>query len=283
MLLTIKEIKMPATINQSILENQELNSVIGIAGDWHIQTEWALVAIQKMHSNNIHHIFHLGDFGFDESNQGKEYVTEIDKLLQQYNMFIFVTLGNHENYNIIEQYEEIKGMPGCVRRNENSRIIVLPRGYTWTINNKKFMSFGGANSFDKEYQSLQGTWFPQEQITDADVENGQKTGKVDILFSHEIPTGINIFQQSTQRKIPAHTQAYINESRIQMKKLTDIIKPDIHFHGHYHIDRDSIDTQRVNGEYSFYKTRTICLNKEYTTGNLATLNTKTLQITLGVK
>lgn len=56
--------------------------------------------------------------------------------------------GNHENYDMIAEYPVREWNGGLVRHIVNDRIILLERGQVFTIEGKKFFTFGGARSHD---------------------------------------------------------------------------------------------------------------------------------------
>ena len=56
--------------------------------------------------------------------------------------------GNHENYDMIAEYELEEWNGGKVRHIIRDKIILLERGQVFTIDGKKFFTFGGASSHD---------------------------------------------------------------------------------------------------------------------------------------
>lgn len=56
--------------------------------------------------------------------------------------------GNHENYDMIEEYELEEWKGGKVRHIVRDKIILLERGQVFNIEGKTFFTFGGASSHD---------------------------------------------------------------------------------------------------------------------------------------
>lgn len=56
--------------------------------------------------------------------------------------------GNHENYDMIEEYNIEEWHGGKVRHILRNKIIYLERGQVFKIEGKKFFTFGGASSHD---------------------------------------------------------------------------------------------------------------------------------------
>lgn len=56
--------------------------------------------------------------------------------------------GNHENYNMIEEYQLEEWNGGKVRHIARDKIILLERGQVFNIEGNRFFTFGGASSHD---------------------------------------------------------------------------------------------------------------------------------------
>lgn len=256
---------------------------IAVAGDWHGNSLGAEMSIERVVANSSAQvILHLGDFGLWGGNSGRKYFFYVNKILTKFDKYLFVTLGNHENYDMLSKFDEVPGMPGCVFSSDHDRIVFFSRSFDWTWNEHKFMSFGGANSIDRARRTEGKSWWEGERITDDDVLNGVKVGKVDVMFSHDSPYGVEISgsHRSAGNGWGFDEILYSDESRKQLKRVTDSARPAMLFHGHYHVFRDELDTLRVNGEYEFYETRSVCLNKELTNSNVGVLDTASLDFEL---
>lgn len=250
---------------------------IAVAGDWHGHSMGASMSLEKVSElSDAQIILHLGDFGLWTGNSGRKYFFYVNKILTKLDHYLFVTLGNHENYDLLAKFEDVPGMPGCKFSPDHDRIIFFARGFDWEWNDKKFMSFGGANSIDRQFRTEGKDWWVGEQITDADVDAGISVGKVDVMFSHDAPYGIDILGSHRSNGWAFDAMLYSDESRKQLKRVSDVAQPSMLFHGHYHIPRNEMDTLRVDGEYEFYQINTICLDKELTVNNVGVLNVQTL-------
>ncbi|MFG6383353.1 MAG: metallophosphatase family protein [Lachnospiraceae bacterium] len=121
--------------------------------------------------------------------------------------------GNHENYNMIEEYPVEKWKGGKVRHIIREKIILLERGQVFKIDEKTFFTMGGASSNDIQggildkksstykrdrmraikrglpYRVLNETWWPQELPKEAELQEGrdnlENVGyQVDYVISH---------------------------------------------------------------------------------------------------
>lgn len=96
--------------------------------------------------------------------------------------------GNHENFNLLEAYPVSEWNGGKVHL-INSSIIHLMRGQVFEIEGKKFFTFGGAASHDKEFRKIDISWWEREMPSDEEYLKGIKNLEknhwaVDYVFSH---------------------------------------------------------------------------------------------------
>ena len=159
---------------------------VGIAGDWHGDTAWALWALDTFRDAGITNIFHLGDFGiWQPAPIGASFILKIQKRLAKNGQRLFITPGNHEDYARIENtpvgehgWQEYR--PG---------VFLAPRGLRWEMEGRSFLSLGGANSIDFDGRTENITWWKGEQITRGDEYRAMEGGKADIMLAHEAPLG----------------------------------------------------------------------------------------------
>lgn len=244
---------------------------LALAGDWHGQKGWGKYMIRLIaESTDSPVIFHLGDFGFWPRNSGRKYLGDINKTLEELNKWLFVTGGNHEDYIQISTFQPVPGMPGCVYNPTYPRVIVFKRGHRWEWLGKKMISIGGANSIDKDYRQENISWWSGEQISGEDVYNSVQGGKVDVLFSHDAPAGVNIFgsHRDASEGWSATQLRYAHESREKMRTITDVIQPRLMFHGHYHMPLNIVSELGVVGTNDAYVLHSRCLDKDYSGSNI---------------
>lgn len=134
------------------------------------------------------------------------------KCLSQLPFKILWVQGNHENYNMIEEYPLESWNGGNVRKISNN-IILLERGQVFNIEGKSFFTFGGASSHDIDggildrnsptfnedkkkaiksrlcYRILNESWWKQELPTEEELRKGLENlakvdYKVDFVISH---------------------------------------------------------------------------------------------------
>lgn len=93
--------------------------------------------------------------------------------------------GNHEDH------ASLKNAPLDGQLWPN--VFYQRRGSTITLPDGRVVLFmGGAESVDKQYRTEGKDWFPEESITQADID-AIPTGKIDIIVSHTCPMFQQIF------------------------------------------------------------------------------------------
>ena len=229
---------------------------VGFAGDWHGDLEWALHALDLFASQNITTIFHLGDFGIWPGKSGADFILKVQARLVKNGQTMYVTLGNHEDYVRVD---------ACTTFDENGwqvyrpNILLAPRGHRWTLEGRTFLSLGGANSIDRfRPHRIEGmTWWPGEQISLGDEYRAIQGGHADIMLTHDAPAGAQPPFHDGDSWTFKDIQ-YARKSSESIRQVTDLVKPSILLHGHYHTYSDK--TATLNDGLQEYETRVVCLN-----------------------
>ncbi len=218
---------------------------IGIAGDWHGNTNWARHAIATFASRDVHDIIQLGDFGLGWPGAWNQYINEVEGACVRWDTHLLVVPGNHENYDFIKAlFEKAPRLLGQVA----SRVAVFPRGFRADIGGRTLLALGGAPSIDFEQRREGSSWWPAEMITDADVDFATSFGHVDIMVTHDAPDNGT---DEVQRIIDSpsgwslRALAYAGQGRDKMNRAYDAIKPKVFAHGHYHVkgEKQTDDTK----------------------------------------
>lgn len=161
------------------------------------------------------------------------------------NYTILVVLGNHCNYDEIENLPECEMFGGTVQYYESvgrfgtGRIYFAKRGEIYTIEDKTFWAFGGALSLDKDIRTLGIDYWEGELATWYEYEHGMKSldkvdWKVDYVVTHTCPMNvIGDFISATiwtQGKFKDPTAEYLMEvyKKLSFKEW---------FSGHLHVDK----------------------------------------------
>lgn len=151
---------------------------------------------------------------------------------------IFCTCGNHENYNLIEEFPVVDFCGGRARKITENLYYEI-RGEIYNFGEKTFLSFGGAESHDKEFRKEGISWWTQESITEKDYQNAlnnlkKYNNKVDYIISHTGGFDVCSFL-GFQGTI---SDSYLTRILMQTDYKT-------HYCGHYHLDRIVDDKTRI--------------------------------------
>lgn len=208
----------------------------GIAGDWHGNWRWGNKCIETFYESGVKTIFQLGDFGIWHGKWGDEYLGKLRAQLEACgDMKIFVTLGNHENYDLIDQMEFDELGIKWPRHN----IGLLPRPFRFTQGGYEFLSLGGAPSINYEDLTQGKNWWPQEMISDDEVDLAVEGGSADIMFAHDAPeNGTRVVQDIITHNPQGWSGAgtmYARVGRDRMTRAVQAVQPQVFMHGHYHV------------------------------------------------
>lgn len=246
---------------------------IGILGDTHSNTNWVVnYALGRFQRENIRNIVQVGDFGIWPGEYGGRFVKRVNIELEKNDQDLWVTPGNHDDYDRIETLlEDPDGWLILA-----PRIRVAPRGHRWSWENRTFVSLGGAPSVDRTWRlksmginplvakavgtdfvnisavkPLKRSWWPQEFITDEDVRRVAEGGHADVMITHDAPNGI----ETISRRIAGNPFSfqpwdleYADRGRVQMDKAFRAVAPSVFLHGHYHFHVD--ETLELNAGLS---------------------------------
>jgi hypothetical protein len=240
---------------------------VGIAGDWHGNVGHALKALKKLNSFGIKYVFQLGDFGVSGSllkDAGDKLRTRTNELLERQDQWLFITLGNHENYDLVERFDVMPTgeFADFLYEPKAPRILYFQRGQSLTISGRNFLSLGGAASIDykwrQEYNAKAGrgkVWWAQERITVLEIQRtiakASCLGVVDVFLAHDVFASAPItgtHRQDTS-KWDAEEFAFAQTSRDALEKVARAVLPKIWLHGHYH--------QRIETEVELSATRAV--------------------------
>ena len=186
----------------------------------------------------------LGDFGmiFDADTK-YGYPWEENRIIEYFEeKYPWTTLfldGNHENFVHLKKFPRGKWHGGQVSYlSEHCRW--LHRGQVYTIEEKTFLTIGGAYSIDKAWRQPGISWWPDEAITEDDIRIAELNlaahkYKVDYVLTHCAPYPI-FFEIALQEQFQITTgDGTKNELLLQQINEKTTFKK--WYFGHYHINR----------------------------------------------
>ncbi|MEJ3719239.1 metallophosphoesterase [Paenibacillus polymyxa] len=185
----------------------------------------------------------VGDFGllWNGDKEDQYWLKWLDKTKPFTTLFID---GNHENFDLLEEYPVSQWNGGKVHK-INDSVIHLMRGQVFDIEGNKFFTFGGAASHDKEYRKEGKSWWSREMPSQEEYEEGLKNlkkhdWKVDYILTHTCSTPA--LEYITQRcgihmdLDEMHPYFYNIEQKVDYKQW---------YFGHFHHDFELPKDQRL--------------------------------------
>ena len=191
--------------------------MIYVVGDMHGYFENFRNTVDR-EFENCNTILSVGDFGYWPHT---EYFRKNIAHLAVMKAPIYFCDGNHEDHHSLQ-----KKVKKCQTTKIIPNVYYQPRGSVLDIGGYKILFFGGASSIDKHLRTPGFDWFPEENITEKDLQNlPPENTKIDIVISHTCPTEFNI-------KDDLYNGHDFN--RIALSHILHTFKPNLWFFGHWH-------------------------------------------------
>ena len=215
-----------------------------ITGDKHgsFGSLFGLAEKNELHDSDI--LIITGDAGYvwDE-----DYIYRAETLQQLFPGTIAFIDGNHENFEILNSLEITEWNGGKVHR-IGERVLHLMRGQIYSIYGKKYFTFGGARSVDKDRRVKGESWWEGEEPDEAEIAAaGSKLmtniDEIDYVITHEAPL---FARKQIPRDKPIDDDYHLPEI---MEKWYNSIKDGKCFErwyfGHMHVDQVITDKLRA--------------------------------------
>ncbi|MDN4478644.1 metallophosphoesterase [Demequina sp. SYSU T00039] len=215
---------------------------VALLGDTHGNEAWIHYALEVFADAGLDTIIQVGDLGVWPGTEASRKWNRIQTTLEEHGQTMYVAPGNHEDY---DQVSRLK------RRDDGwllfrDRILLAPRGHRTEMGGRTLVWTGGAASVDRAYrhyrQTITGmrTWWPQEEISDADVQATTSGGHADIMVTHDAPNGVPSIAARIAGN-PGFTLSdllYADEVRARLTEAFKAVQPALLLHGHYHFSVD---------------------------------------------
>lgn len=205
-----------------------------------------------------------GDFGL-LWERNKEFEYNLDWLSRLPFTLLWVQ-GNHENYDMIEEYPLEEWHGGKVRHIVRDKIMLLERGQIFNIERKTFFTFGGASSHDiqggvldknsptymedykkasrsgQPFRVLNVSWWSAELPSEEELQAGRSSlngvdYKVDYVISHcasnRIQDALERYHLGVSFCVGSYKQDILTNF---FEELEDKLQFKRWFCGHYHED-----------------------------------------------
>ena len=214
--------------------------MIYITGDTHGEIDISKLASKKFTQGNSltkdDYVIICGDFGFIWNSKEDNTERYWMKWFQNKPWTTLFIDGNHERFTRLNNYPVSEWHGGKVHK-INDSVIHLMRGQVFNIANKSIFTFGGAESYDKEYRLDGISWWKEEipnykEVQEA-LNNLEKVNnKVDIILTHTCP---HIFSYQLIHGISKDPTENI------LDEFYKILNYKKWYFGHWHIDKEFDD------------------------------------------
>ncbi len=216
---------------------------VGLLGD----TEGDQIAvhdtIRLFAEHGIRTVLHLGDFhlGVGSERVAKKRLLQTNAWLAEHDQVWLITPGNHENWDRLAAKKP--GPDGLHWFADH--IAFIPRGHRWVWGDINFVSLGGAPSVNRDRLTEGRTWWPGEQITDADVDHVVAEGEADVMLTHDAPDPLTPKVRAVVERNPhgwsTEALAYAAQGRVRVTRAFTSVRPRLLVHGHHHLaDRATV-------------------------------------------
>lgn len=248
-----------------------------IAGDTHGNWRHTVGLVQEAVNQKVQHIVVVGDWGFWQNyHEGVKELDIVNEAARHANVMFNVVLGNHDDYDYHEFLTAYGAKVNHGWLTARSNIVYAPRIHSWKWHGKRFLGVAGAESIDKpyrqHYEKMKGhkIWWPQERITDGDVDSVRRFGngtKADYFISHEC---------SNRTPFRGRLKPDL-DSQMSRQRLDEMLfhaQPKMHFHGHMHTKYDWMNLNHGKDGDAYY-IQTYGLDMDGTWDSWGILDTET--------
>lgn len=147
--------------------------------------------------------------------------------------------GNHENFDVLHTYP-VKEWHGGKVHEIRPNVLHLMRGEVFTIEGKKFFTFGGGFSHDTMYRTEGFNWWKSELPTLEEAKHGldvleQHDWKVDYVLTHDIYRS-HPLSQKYETDMNQYSMEYCDIHDF-LETIEQKLEYKTWFHGHYHMDQ----------------------------------------------
>lgn len=203
-----------------------------VAGDVHGSPAHLQHAATHALRNGITTIIQVGDFWLYDHEHIR---IKVDRMLgnaakqrglDPEALRVYFCDGNHENFNILDPHATA---PVHLSRN----VTYMPRGTTIELDGHKVGFLGGAASIDRDWRTEGVSWWPEERMSNADIDRALDMGPLDVLVTHEAPTPVfdnlrRYYRHAAGKTSDGHAE------REAVQAVMEATQPDWLVHGHHH-------------------------------------------------
>lgn len=262
--------------------NVDLGEDVGLIGDVHGNLPFLIEAIFQLEARGATSLVQLGDFGmlWDGSAHERAGLSTLNKVLRAMDKDLFVVLGNHENYTMVDTVE-----PAADKSRTIGRVVILPRAGRLRAGKRSVGFLSGAGSVDRSSRRPRRSWWSNELPTDEEAQDlgDDLAPRVNILLAHDALRGPALKNRlaSSRNLWNANDLAYAEAaSDVFTARATAVLADGgLVLSGHYHFRHTANEMFTRPGKTgASIWLRSEILGAEWDEGAVGLLDTRTLAV-----
>jgi predicted phosphodiesterase len=191
--------------------------MILFVGDTHGDLNFAQACAEVAADYNHAPIVQVGDWGY--LWPGRDKAEQLAEILRHHSVTMHFIDGNHDDHARLPMYP----LP--------HPLVYHPRGTAADVGGHRVLFMGGAPSFDRDLRVKGRSWWPEEVITQAQVDAALEHSGINVVVTHDAPDYPPGFT-------PKGSEEHVIKSAQSMAFVRQVVEhhsPKVHVHGHWHV------------------------------------------------
>ncbi|MBJ7358202.1 metallophosphoesterase [Nocardioides sp.] len=224
--------------------------LIGLVGDLEGERNAAVRWLEVLgERGDVRVAYQLGDLRFGMGPDPEAYLAAIDSVCTRYDLRLFCTNGNHENWAELDRLWStsrwIDEDGGLKPIEVAEHVTLLPRGHRWNLGGRSFVALGGAPSINRHLLTEGVDWWPSEVLLDEHVDATIAGGHADVMLTHDSPLApyctpevhevLRRNASDNPMEWPESSLAYADEGLAKITRAVLGVQPMFLAHGHFHV------------------------------------------------
>ena len=220
-------------------------------GDSHGDAGWLkFVVLPTAVKMGIRTVIQVGDFGYWPNS--RKFMQIVKTSRERFGIDVWFIDGNHEHFTKLRHdVREAQVAAGVPEGNRDPveltpGLVYLPRGSRIMVAGRSVVCVGGAASIDRTDRIEGKSWFPDERISEGDIDAVAAGGRADILVTHDAPSGWRIPGITSEGQLEEAWRLELptcEEHRERVREVLDLVTPSVLIHGHYHTAYENKSTE----------------------------------------
>jgi hypothetical protein len=212
-----------------------------MVGDVHCNVHYLLPLIAWAAAGGHRTIVQLGDTFGTRLDTAEGAMDVLSRTCQAHQVTFLFIEGNHDRH--VDGLDRLPVHPPSGLRPCRPNVWHVPRGFSWTWNGCRWAAIGGAVSVDAAQRIAGTSWWPEEEITDDEVDAMlRQVGQADVLLTHDRPAwveaALGLVPGAWWERTPPHwADSDFHRSQAHQQRLDRLVaglRPALHLHGHLH-------------------------------------------------